>query len=44
EAYLPALQARPEAPARLPLPHGDRGRPQRARRAARQGPEEAERL
>jgi ribonuclease P protein component len=34
EAHLPAEQSRPQAPSRVPVPHGDRGRPQEAQRLA----------
>lgn len=44
EAYLPAIQARPEAPAWLPLPHGDRWRPQGAGQSPLQRPRQAQRL
>jgi ribonuclease P protein component len=44
EAHLPAEQSRPQAPARVPVPHGDRGRPQGAERAPRPRPQEAQRL
>lgn len=37
EAHLSAQQARPQAPARLPLAHGDQGRPQGSRQSPRQG-------
>src|SRR5919112_324769 len=44
EAHLPAQQSRPQAPARLPLAHGDGGRPQVAERTPRPRPQEAQRL
>jgi ribonuclease P protein component len=44
EAHFPAQQPRPPAPARLPLAHGDPGRPQGAERAPGARPQEAERL
>jgi ribonuclease P protein component len=44
EAHLPAEQSRPQAPARVPEPHGDPGRPQGAERAPRPRPQEAQRL
>src|SRR5574338_113010 len=44
EAHLPAQQPRPQAPARLPRPHGDPGRPQGAERPPRARPQEAQRL
>jgi len=44
EAHLPAEQPRPQAPARLPVAHGDGGRTQGAERAARPRPQEAQRL
>src|SRR5690348_12458755 len=44
EAHLPAEQSRPQAPARVPQPHGDSGRPQGAERPARPRPQEAQRL
>jgi ribonuclease P protein component len=44
EAHLPAEQSRPQAQARVPLPHGNAGRPQGAERAPRAGPQEAQRL
>jgi ribonuclease P protein component len=44
EAHLPAEQSRPQAPARVPQPHGDSGRPQGAERAPRPRPQEAQRL
>jgi ribonuclease P protein component len=44
EAHLPAEQSRPQAPSRVPVPHGDRGRPQGAERAPRPRPQEAQRL
>src|SRR3954447_526472 len=44
EAHLPAEQSRPQAQARVPLPHGDAGRTQGAERAPRAGPQEAQRL
>jgi ribonuclease P protein component len=39
EAHLPAEQARPRAPSRLPLADGDAGRPQGSERAPRAGPQ-----
>ena len=44
EAHLPAEQSRPQPPARLPVAHGDAGRPQSAERAPRARPQEAQRL
>jgi ribonuclease P protein component len=44
EAHLPAKQPCPQAPARLPLTHGDPGRPQGAQRPPRPRPQEAQRL
>ncbi len=44
EAHLPAEQPRPQAPARLPVAHGDGGRTQGAERAPRPRPQEAQRL
>jgi ribonuclease P protein component len=44
EAHFPAEQPRPQAPARVPEPHGDAGRPQGAERAPRARPQEAQRL
>ena len=44
EAHLPAEQSRPQAPARLPRPHGDGGRPQGAEFAPRARPQKAQRL
>src|SRR6187431_1840857 len=44
EAHLPAEQSRPQAPARLPVAHGDRGRPQGSERAPGTRPQEAQRL
>jgi ribonuclease P protein component len=44
EAHLPAEQSRPQAPARVPRPHGDRRRPQGAERPPRPRPQEAQRL
>jgi ribonuclease P protein component len=44
EAHLPAEQSRPQAPARVPQPHGDSGRPQGAECAPRPRPQEAQRL
>jgi ribonuclease P protein component len=44
EAHLPAEQSRPQAPARVPAPHGDRGRAQGPQRASRAWPQEAQRL
>ena len=41
EADLSAEQARAQAPARFPRPHGDRRRPQRHSAAPRQGPQAA---
>jgi ribonuclease P protein component len=44
EAHLPAEQSRPQAPARVPQPHGNAGRPQGAECAPRPRPQEAQRL
>src|SRR5947209_11831083 len=44
EAHLPAEQSRPQTPARVPRPHGDRGRAQGAERAPGARPQEAQRL
>jgi len=44
EAHLPTEQSGPQAAARVPLPHGDAGRPQGAERASRPRPQEAQRL
>src|SRR3982750_475816 len=44
EAHLPAEQSRPQAPPRVPLPHGDGRRPQGAERPPRARPQEAQRL
>src|SRR3954449_11674643 len=44
EAHFSAEQPRPQAPARLPVTHGDRGRPQGAERAPRPRAQEAQRL
>ena len=44
EAHLPAEQSRPQAPARVPVPHGDAGRTQGAERPPRARPQEAQRL
>src|SRR4051794_13888500 len=44
EAHLPAEQSRPQAPARVPRPHGDGRRPQSAERPPRPRPQEAQRL
>jgi ribonuclease P protein component len=44
EAHLPAEQSRPQAPARVPLPHGDPGRTQGAERSPRAGTQKAQRL
>jgi ribonuclease P protein component len=44
EAHLPAEQPRPQAPARVPVPHGDSGRPQGPERPPRARPQEAQRL
>jgi ribonuclease P protein component len=44
EAHFPAEQSRPQAPARVPEPHGDAGRPQGAERPSRARPQEAQRL
>src|SRR5919106_3350340 len=44
EAHLPAEQSRPQAPARLPVAHGDTGRTQGSERAPRPRPQEAQRL
>ena len=44
EAHLPTEQSRPQAPARIPVPHGDAGRTQGAERSPRPRPQEAQRL
>src|SRR5438067_3100812 len=44
EAHLPAEQSRPQAPARVPRPHGDARRSQGAEFPPRAGPQEAQRL
>ena len=44
EAHLPAEQSGPQAPARVPPPHGDGRRAQAAERAAGARPQEAQRL
>jgi ribonuclease P protein component len=44
EAHFSAEQPRPQAPARLPLAHGDGRRPQGAERPPRPRPQEAQRL
>ena len=44
EAHLPAEQSRPQAPARVPVPHGDTGLAQGAERPPRARPQEAQRL
>src|SRR5947208_3477558 len=44
EAHLPAEQSRPQASARVPLPHGDGRRPQGSERPPRARPQEAQRL
>jgi ribonuclease P protein component len=44
EAHLPAKQSRPQAASRVPLPHGNAGRPQGAKRPPRARPQEAQRL
>jgi ribonuclease P protein component len=44
EAHFPAQQPRPQAPARLPLAHGDGRRPQGAECSPRPRPQEAQRL
>src|SRR4051812_40091338 len=44
EAHLPAEQSRPQAPARVPEPQRDPGRPQGAECAPRPRPQEAQRL
>ena len=44
EAHLPTEQSGPQAAARVPLPHGDAGRPQGAERPPRARPQEAQRL
>ena len=44
EAHLPAEQSRPQAPARVPAPHGNAGRTQGAERPPRARPQEAQRL
>ena len=44
EAHFPAEQSRPQAPARVPEPHGDAGRPQGAQCPPRARSQEAQRL
>jgi ribonuclease P protein component len=44
EAHLPAEQSRPQASARVPAPHGDRGRAQGAECAPGARPQKAQRL
>jgi ribonuclease P protein component len=44
EAHLSAEQSRSQAAPRVPLPHGDPGRPQGAERPPRPRPQEAQRL
>src|SRR5688500_3555174 len=44
EAHLSTEQPRPRTPPRLPLAHGDGGRPQGAERAPQPRPQEAQRL
>src|SRR5262244_1530026 len=44
EAHLPAEQSRPQAPARVPEPHGDAGRSQGAECSPRTRPQKAQRL
>jgi ribonuclease P protein component len=44
EAHLSAEQSRPQASARVPLPHGDGRRPQGSERPPRARPQEAQRL
>jgi ribonuclease P protein component len=44
EAHFPAEQSRPQASARVPVPHGDGRRAQGVERAPRPRPQEAERL
>jgi ribonuclease P protein component len=44
EAHLPAEQSGPQAAARVPVPHGNRRRPQGAERPSRARPQEAQRL
>src|SRR5207248_5543102 len=44
EAHLPAEQSRPQAPARVPRPHGDGRRPQGSECAPRARAQEAQRL
>jgi ribonuclease P protein component len=44
EAHLPAEQSRPQASARVPAPHGDRGRPQGPERPPGARPQKAQRL
>jgi ribonuclease P protein component len=44
EAHFSAEQPRPQAPARIPRPHGDAGRPQGAEPAPRTRTQEAQRL
>ncbi len=41
EAYLSTVKDRPQAPARIPRPHGDGGWPQGDRQSSLQGPEAA---
>jgi ribonuclease P protein component len=44
EAHLPAEQSRPQAASRVPLPHGNPGRPQGVERPSRARPQETQRL
>jgi ribonuclease P protein component len=44
EAHFPAEQSRPQAPARIPVPLGDAGRPQGAEQPPGARPQEAQRL
>jgi len=44
EAHLPTEQPGPQAASRVPVPHGDPGRPQGAERPPRARPQEAQRL
>jgi ribonuclease P protein component len=44
EAHLPTEQSGPQTAARVPVPHGNRRRPQGAERAARSRSQEAQRL
>ena len=44
EAHLPAEQSRPQAQARVPVPHGDAGRTQGVERPPRARPQETQRL